>query len=209
MGSIDNPRVGGRTGDRGHSFVRRRKLSHTEAMQWEEELGSAWSWDGADERDAYIPAENVAPACTRHEFPREPRVCHPVHCYLCGFGCNSKTKLVQHWRSHIDSEDGLSDTRVEEEIRKRVFFHEEEDGPYDVRGQEMRRCIGVHAQHQTHSYPGTDRRNHDRPLTGGVGRALGGCAICARSFWVERLVDLDLFVQPDTGDQQEKEKEER
>ena len=92
----------------------------------------------------------------------------------------------------------MSDHRVEEEMRTRLFHDEFYHGPFEVRGQEMRRMVGTFSTHQTQSVPGSGRINHSFPVKGAVPRGLGGCAICAQSFWLEELHDLDLFTPPAT-----------
>ena len=124
----------------------------------------------------------------RHEWPREPLLCKPVPCYLCGKDFDSKDQLLAHWRDeHValpEREKQLfTDHRIEEDMRKRVLYDEAFSGPFEVRGQEMRRTVGVHTAHATQSLPGQ-------------GRCLGGCAVCARSFWLEDLYDLHLFTKP-------------
>ena len=140
------------------------------------------------ERGDYIPGSAISG--TRHEWPRMPFLPKAYGCYLCGSGFDSHRELVCHWKqSHLtlaaDHKDALGEARVEEEIRKRLFFEECFEGPFEVRGQEHRRIIGRHAYHQTHSIPGAGGRDHG--LKGTTGRSLSGCAICARSKWVEDL----------------------
>ncbi|CAK0851590.1 unnamed protein product, partial [Prorocentrum cordatum] len=88
---------------------------------------------------------------------------------------------------------GLDAVRLEEEYRKRVFYYEERDGPFPVAGQEVRRAVSAHARHQTHSYPGTHKINHDLPLHNGQERGLSSCAVCAMIFWKEDLEEFELF----------------
>ena len=90
--------------------------------------------------------------------------------------------------------------KMEEEIRMRLFLDESQHGPFEVRGLEMRRAIGTHATHQTHSVPRSGCISHKLPLHGAEARCLGGCAVCARSFWTEDLYELDLFTKPTRGD---------
>jgi len=87
--------------------------------------------------------------------------------------------------------------RVEEEIRKLLFELEVKDGPFEVRGQEQRRVIGRHATHQTQSVPGSGGLSDDKKTTCRESRKLGGCAICARSMWLEDLYDMQLFTEPE------------
>ena len=80
--------------------------------------------------------------------------------------------------------ESLDQERVEEEVRKRLFWEESMHGPFEVRGQEHRRTVGAHATHQTHSFPGTGGLNYNNQSEA-TGRQLSGCAICARSMWLE------------------------
>ena len=82
-------------------------------------------------------------------------------------------------------------------MRKRLFWEECMDGPFEVCGQEQRRVIGAHARNQTHSCPSTGKANFETK-TAPVGRRLSGCAICARSMWLEDLYEMDLFTKPDS-----------
>ena len=84
-------------------------------------------------------------------------------------------------------------------MRKKLFYYEKFEGPFEVKGQEMRRIVGTSAEHQTTSYPGSGCINHDQPLESPVPRNVSGCAVCARSFWLEELYELDLFVRPEDG----------
>ena len=84
--------------------------------------------------------------------------------------------------------------RVEEKVRKRLFWEETENGPFEVRGQEHRRIVGAFAQHQTHSAKGSGSLSHTGKIP--CGRQLSGCAVCARNFWLEDLYDMDLFTKP-------------
>ncbi len=178
----------------------RRQLSPTAVAQWQKEVGDRWQWLAGREAEAYIPGALVNGS--RFQWRREPILCQALGCYLCGeeFGC--KSDLRKHWRErHIELPKGekaaLSEHRVEEEVRKRLFYDEAFDGPFEVKGQEMRRVVGTGATHQTVSVPGSGRINHDQPLEGAKARAMGGRAICARSFWLENLFELDLFVRPE------------
>ena len=92
-------------------------------------------------------------------------------------------------------------SRVEEEIRKLLFELELSEGPFEVRGQEHRRIVGVHAAHQTQSVPSTGRVNDDGRPAPTVARQLGGCVICARSMWAEDFFELDLFTAPPPADE--------
>ena len=87
--------------------------------------------------------------------------------------------------------------RAEEEVRKKLFAEEAFSGPFEVTSAEQRRLLGCFAEHQTHSFPGSGTKNHDvKNPDAGTGRCLGGCTVCARSFWSEDLFDVDLFVKP-------------
>jgi len=179
----------------------RRKLSNETVKKWEQAFGNAWQWLPCRSKETYVPGECVAGA--RHEWPREPYFCKAAPCYLCGADFDCKEQLLSHWRaSHLKlCEHGgpdLSDYRVEEEMRKRIFHGEAFNGPYEVRGQEMRRIVGTHATHQAQSSPGSGCINHSRDQPSQQARSLGGCAVCARSFWVEDLYDLHLFTKPPT-----------
>ena len=99
-------------------------------------------------------------------------------------------RLPQELKDSVDAK------RAEEECRKRLFYDECFEGPFEVCGQEHRRIVGAHATHQTHSVPGSGRVNNLQGTQGAVGRALSGCAVCARSMWLEDLHDMDLFAKP-------------
>ena len=121
-----------------------------------------------------------------------------------GSDYESKLELVDHWRAnHIrlpdEEKEGLGAGRVEEEVRKRLFWEEAMNGPFEIRGQEHRRVVGAHATHQTHSCPGTGCINSSHKEVF-VGRQLSGCAICARSMWLEDLYEMDLFTKPASDD---------
>ena len=131
-------------------------------------FGSAWEWPPGRAKGAYVPGDVVQGG--RHEWPAEPYMCKPVACYLCGEDFDTKQELHKHWHSrrHLTLPDAgaqlsLTTHRVEEEMRKRLFYHETFDGPFEVRGQEMRRTVGAHAFHQTHSNPGTGSLNYSVP----------------------------------------------
>jgi hypothetical protein len=181
------------------STLLRRKLSQAAVELWESEFGTAWHWLPGREKGIYIPGSAVIG--DRHEWSREPFFCKAVGCYLCGSDFDSKRELVSHWRDeHLDLPPAIKaeicDYQVEETIRSRIFYQEHFNGPYEVRGQEMRRVIGTHATHQTQSVPGSGSMNHNMPLRNAQPRQLGGCVICAREFWTEDLYQLDLFTQP-------------
>ena len=80
-------------------------------------------------------------------------------------------------------------------MRNRLFYHEQFNWPFETKGQEMRRIVGTSATHQTHSVPGSGRMNHELPVQGAKGRTLGGCAICARSFWLEDVASFPTCVR--------------
>ena len=101
--------------------------------------------------------------------------------------------------THLPNISDVPASRVEEEYRNRLFYYEEFHPPEPVTGQEVRRSLSSHARHTTHSYPGSRRINFDRPLSGGTGRSLGSCAICAMNHWQEDLVQMDIFVKPESG----------
>ncbi len=74
----------------------------------------------------------------------------------------------------------LSDHRVEEEMRKRLFHHDAFDGPFEIRGQQMRLVVGNHAMHQTHSMAGSGCIGHQSGQSNEPdmrARCLGGCDI--------------------------------
>ena len=138
----------------------RRKLAAVRIRKWEQEFGAAWNWLPSRDKELYIPGEAVLGS--RHVWPRVPFISQAAPCYLCGADFPHKSDLIRHWRQHhfdlpLHILDGLDDHRIEEEIRKRIFYNETLDGPYEVRGQEMRRAVGTHATHQTHSAPGSGR----------------------------------------------------
>ena len=124
-----------------------------------------------------VPGEAIKGS--RCEWPKEPYMCQPCPCYLCGSDFPCKEDLVYHWRTqHLDlpasQRDGLSDYRVEEEIRTRIFHDEAFDGPFEVRGQEMRRMVGTHATNQTHGAPGSGCVNDASQSVPLVARCRGG-----------------------------------
>ncbi|CAK0805076.1 unnamed protein product [Prorocentrum cordatum] len=161
----------------------RAQLSEEEIRQWEGQLGRD-IWTETAICDSYLPAHLLRDHGTRHSFSRLPLCGAPVACYLCGHGCDSKAHC---------SVAGLEAVRLEEEYRKRVFYYEERDGPFPVAGQEVRRAVSAHARHQTHSYPGTHKIDHDLPLHNGQERGLSSCAVCAMMFWKEDLEEFELF----------------
>ena len=60
-------------------------------------------------------------------------------------------ELTQHWREeHILQDaiekDLLDNQQVEEEMRKRIFWGEAMEGPFEVSGQEQRRIVGAHVK---------------------------------------------------------------
>ena len=57
----------------------------------------------------------------------------------------------------------------------------------------MRRIVGTHATHSTHSVPGSGSISPGQPTSAASARCFGGCAVCARSFRIEDLYELDLF----------------
>ena len=177
----------------------RRQLTVEQVARWETTFPLIWRWGRVRARGEYIPGAAVSGE--RFEWPREPFLCKPCGCYLCGADFDTKPDLVGHWREeHLDlpeeQKNSFDAHRVEEEVRKLLFHEEVSKGPFDVRGQEQRRVVGVHATHQTQSRPGSGRINDDGPLHALEGRRLGGCSICARSMWTEDLFDLDLFTKP-------------
>jgi len=181
----------------------RRKLSASMVAKWEQAFSGAWQWLPARSKECYIPGCSIS--CSRHEWAKVPYLGKAMPCYLCGAGFDCKAQLLRHWRaSHLtlmgDQGGGLSDYRVEEEMRKRIFHGELYSGPFELRGEEMRRIVGTHATHQTHSSTSSGCINHSQGLPTHA-RALGGCAICARSFWVEDLHELHLFTKPAASDQ--------
>ena len=167
----------------------RRKLSADAVAKWEQAFGPAWQWFQGRAKENYAPGEMVRGS--RCEFPREPYLSKALPCYLCGLDFDCKAALVQHWRRcHVDVPDDeaacLSDHRIEEEMRKRVFYKEAFQGPYEVRGQEMRHIIGNRASHQTCSAPSSGCINHSggRPKQRGrwavapYAAAASGAKIC-------------------------------
>ncbi len=177
---------------KGAQAVARRMLTAAEVEAWEAKLGNR-IWVGTSATtDMYMPAADLKDDDKRHIFDRIPWCCEPVACYLCGYGVDSKESLIEHLKSdHYKGEDDLfTEERFFEEYRKRVFYYEETDGPFPVSGQEVRRAVSAHARHQTHSYPGTNKMNYEKPLKEGQGRSLGTCAICAMSAWQEELLQL-------------------
>lgn len=181
------------------STLLRRKLSAEAVAKWQNTFGSAWAWLPGRFKETYVPG--AALLGSRHEWSRVPYFCKAVGCYLCGADFDCKADLLKHWRAaHLDLPAevvrSMSDHRVEEEVRTRFFHDEFYQGPLEVRGQEMRRMVGTHSTHQTQSVPGSGHINHSTPVYNAVPRGLGGYAICARSFWLEELYDLELFTAP-------------
>ena len=179
--------------------LKRRKLKPQAVALWEREFGDSWHWDEIRRLQRYLPGECISGS--RVEWPREPLPCRAYGCYLCGEDFERKSDLYAHWKDqHIampeGTQDELSAARIEEEIRKRLFEDEIISGPFEVRGQEHRRIIGVHAEHQTSSTPGSGGLNDDGPLRPRAARNLSGCAVCARSMWLEDLFEMDLFTKP-------------
>jgi len=163
----------------------RRQLAAQDAAKWEAACPGVW--EVVRERGLYLPPEHVLGE--RHVWPREPFLCKPCGCYLCGEDFETKPELVDHWASsHIcppdDMAESLDPQRAEEEVRKRLFWEESMHGPFEVCGQEHRRTVGAYATHQTHSFPGTGGMNYNKKSEA-TSRQLSGCAICARSMWLE------------------------
>ena len=184
--------------DAGGRLLRRRLTAH-DVLRWEAQIPRNLLWQQQRVRGQYVPGAAVVGS--RHEWSRTPYLCRPCGCYLCGEDFDQKGDLVKHWREdHLDLADAQRDTlsaeQVEEEVRKRLFWDEAMSGPFEIRGQEHRRIVGRHAQHQTHSQPGTGRLNEDGPACQPCVRQLGGCVVCARSMWLEDLYEMDLFAKP-------------
>ena len=178
------------------------RLRNWQTQKWEKELGRH-IWDDPRSTESYLPSSAIHHEDHRATFPRTPYCCKPIVCYLCGQDFHSKQQLLQeHFaEKHLQDTAGTSFSlqRLEEEYRKLVAFFEERDGPFVVSGQEFRRSVSAHARHQTHSYAGRpeqQRLNFDSELKSGKPRTRGSCTICARSRWLEDLIDYDLFVQP-------------
>ena len=122
--------------------------------------------DGASLREAYVRVAAYLQnrLCGRHTFPRVPRAAPPLACYLCGYGGQSKNEMWVHLQeAHFYKGTPLSNTRLEEEYRKRLFYYEEFCGPYVVSGQEVRRSVSAHALHQTHCFQNGSDANFNRP----------------------------------------------
>ena len=180
--------------------LRRRHLTAADVTKWDAAFPNVWSYERA--RGNYIPPEDVIGS--RISWPRMPYLCKPCGCYLCGQDFETKNALLDHWvEAHVRNQEDISCARVEEEIRKRLFWHEAMDGPFEICGQEHRRIVGAYAQHQTHSMPGSGCLNYTKSFDS-VGRQLSGCAICARNLWLEDLYDMDLFTRPATGETEAK-----
>ena len=180
-------------------FLIRRQLVTADVTKWERAIPKNLLWESVREKTHYLPGCCVE--ALRYIWPRTPFLCKPCGCYLCGADFNSKPDLLQHWRdAHIqlpqEEKDLLQDLQIEEEMRKRIFFDEALEGPYEVRGQEHRRVVGACACHQTQSLPGSGEVGFQSPMTHAVPRHLSGCAVCARSFWIEDLHEMDLFAKP-------------
>ena len=86
-----------------------------------------WASDSASLREAYVclAAYLQNRLCGRHTFPRVPRAAPPLACYLCGFGGQSKSEMCAHLQeAHFSKGNALSNLRLEEEYRKRLFYYE-------------------------------------------------------------------------------------
>jgi len=130
----------------------RQQLTTQDIAKWEAAIPKDILWSAVRAKGHYVPAEAIQG--DRHIWARTPFLCKPCGCYLCGQDFESKAELTQHWRQHhilqdANEKDLLDSQQVEEEMRKRIFWGETTDGPFEVRGQEQRRIIGAHVNCQT------------------------------------------------------------
>ena len=135
-----------------HGFMIRQQLTTQDIAKWEAAIPKDILWSAVRAKGHYVPAEAIQG--DRHIWARTPFLCKPCGCYLCGQDFESKVELTQHWRQHhilqdANEKDLLDSQQVEEEMRKRIFWGETTDGPFEVRGQEQRRIIGAHVNCQT------------------------------------------------------------
>ena len=167
----------------------RKRMRQVEQQHWEKTFPNIWSQ--RQSKDYYLPASDVKNAEARRVFYRTPLDRGMLACELCDFDCDTALEFRQHLREeHFPNVHGGLDhdlVRCEEEYRKRVAFHEEDSGPFEVTGEQTRRGVAGYAFHQIHSCKGGEARE----------RQLVCCVICARMKWLEEMDRLRLFVDAD------------
>ena len=167
----------------------RKRMRQVEQQHWEKTFPNIWSQ--RQSKDYYLPASDVKNAEARRVFYRTPLDRGMLACELCDFDCDTALEFRQHLREeHFPNVHGGLDhdlVRCEEEYRKRMAFHEEDSGPFEVTGEQTRRGVAGYAFHQIHSCKGGEARE----------RQLVCCVVCARMKWLEEMDRLRLFVDAD------------
>ena len=167
----------------------RKRMRQMEQQHWEKTFPNIWSQ--RQSKDYYLPASDVKNAEARRVFYRTPLDRGMLACELCDFDCDTAFEFRQHLREeHFPNVHGGLDhdlVRCEEEYRKRMAFHEEDSGPFEVTGEQTRRGVAGYAFHQIHSCKGGEARE----------RQLVCCVVCARMKWLEEMDRLRLFVDAD------------
>ena len=167
----------------------RKRMRQVEQQHWEKTFPNIWSQ--RQSKDYYLPASDVKNAEARRVFYRTPLDRGMLACELCDFDCDTAFEFRQHLREeHFPNVHGGLDhdlVRCEEEYRKRMAFHEEDSGPFEVTGEQTRRGVAGYAFHQIHSCKGGEARE----------RQLVCCVVCARMKWLEEMDRLRLFVDAD------------
>ena len=106
-------------------FLVRRQLTEEDVATWERLIPAPNLWLPARQRDDYMPGSCISGV--RHEWPRIPFLPKYCGCYLCGREFDSHQELrCNRKEDHValasERKDVLEEVRVEEEIRKRLFF---------------------------------------------------------------------------------------
>ena len=108
----------------GRGQLLRRQLTAQDVSKWDASCPGVWQEER--ERGQFIPAQHVLGQ--RHHWPREPLLCKPCGCYLCGDDFDTKPELIDHWHSekHMslpeDMAESIDPQRVEEVLPKRLFW---------------------------------------------------------------------------------------
>ena len=167
----------------------RKRMRQVEQQHWEKIFPNIWSQ--RQSKDYYLPASDVKNAEARRVFYRTPLDRGMLACELCDFDWDTALEFRQHLREeHFPNVHGGLDHDLvccEEEYRKRMAFHEEDCGPFEVTGEQTRRGVVGYAFHQINSCKGGEARE----------RQLVCCVICARMKWLEEMDRLRLFVDAD------------